>query len=329
MIDYKEVVKKDGKKLVFWNMEDFLVDFYNLSCPEELPSKITTSGTQYIVHCPFCAKEGHTKHKLYIKDDLSVGHCFVCTRAFINVTTDIKFKVDAWKPIKSYFLPTWNLVKLSDPTWSLDKLEYECEDYDEKGYQYLVGRNPYLKYLWRVLGFKFLDGNVVMPFFYKGEVFYYQIRFSTKSSNIRYFFPPIEGGHKPPYIIEHGDNKKFIVCEGVYDAASLLIQAPSYTPMAILGSHVTDYQLGFLREYIPKEIVVYMDDTEKSKGVAQKIKSVIDYCPIRIIKSGGEDPEECMIRKMNTEPGSEVGWIDKLFEPKKFKINVPNFFRRK
>lgn len=324
MIDYKEIIKKDGKRIVFWNMEEFLMDFYNASSPEELPGKLTNSGTQYIVHCPFCAKEGHTKHKLYIKNDLSVGHCFVCTRAFINVTDNISFKVEALNPIRNFFMKSFEVVKLTDPEWSLDKLKYECEDYDEEGYQYLIKRNPYLKYFWQMLDFKFLDGNIVMPFKYHGEVFYYQIRF-TGNSKIRYFFPPIQ--KKPPFVLEHGENKKFIVCEGIYDAIALLIQAPTYTPIAILGSSINDYQLEFLREYVPQDIIVYMDDTEKSRGVAQKIKSVIDYCPIHIIKSNGEDPEECMIRKMNTSPGSEIGWIDKLFEKKKLEINVPNFFR--
>lgn len=328
MIDYKEIVKKDGKRIVFWNMEDFLMDYYKSTTPEELPRYLTNSGTQYIVHCPFCASQGHTKHKLYIKNDLSVGHCFVCTRAFINVTEEIDFKVEVLRPIKNFFQKSFEVVRLTDPEWSLDKLRYECDDYDEGGYQYLVKRNPYLKHLLPMLGFKFLDGNVVMPFKYRGEVFYYQIRF-VGQSKIRYFFPPIPGGSKPPYILEHGDNRKFIICEGIYDAISLLVQAPGYTPMAVLGSHITDYQLEFLREYVPEEIIVFMDDTEKSKGVAQKIKSVIDYCPIHIIKSGGEDPEECMLRKMKNNPGSEIGWIDKLFEKKKLEIHVPNFFRQR
>jgi hypothetical protein len=146
-----------------------------------------------------------------------------------------------------------------------------------------------------------------MPFKYRGDIFYYQIRFTGKNNKIRYFFPPIS--KKPPYIIEHGANKKFIIVEGVYDAISCLIQAPSYTPMAVLGSSISDYQMYFLREYVPEEIVVYMDDTGKSKAIAGRLKSVIDYCPIRIIRSDGEDPEECMIRRMEKRPGSEIGWI--------------------
>ena len=51
----------------------------------------------------------------------------------------------------------------------------------------MIKRNPYLKDLYKILGFKFWDGNVVMPFFDpNGEVFYYQIRF-TGNSKIVYF----------------------------------------------------------------------------------------------------------------------------------------------
>lgn len=145
---------------------------------------------------------------------------------------------------------------------------------------------------------------MVMPFYYHGELMYYQIRF-TGNSKIRYFFPPISA--KMPYIIEHGDNKKFIICEGVYDAIACLLQGPSYTPMAVLGSSISDYQLGFLREYVPEKILVYMDDSEKSKSVASKIRSVIDYCPIDIIWSDGTDPEEKMVDRM--KKGKDLIWI--------------------
>lgn len=50
-----------------------------------------------------------------------------------------------------------------------------------------------------------------------------------------------------------------------------------------------------------------MDETKISKRIADRLKSKIDYCPIKIIESDGEDPEECMKRKMNY--GGEVNWI--------------------
>ena len=54
-----------------------------------------------------------------------------------------------------------------------------------------------------------------------------------------------------------------------------------------------------------------MDETDISKKIAGKLRSEIGYCDIQIIPSDGEDPEECMKRKMLTN--SEIGWIDERF----------------
>ena len=308
-MEYKEIRNKSGKVLVFCNFEELLTDFYGVKDMNQVEPHVNNQG-EYVIHCPFCKKEGHRKHKLYIKSDLSIGHCYVCDRVYINVTdeVDVSYRIpsgiSSWLPTDSGF----KLIKLEHEYWSLDRFKYEFDDYDERGYNYLVSRHPFMAELYKILDFKFVDGNIAMPFKYHGEIFYYQIRFSGKS-DIRYYFPPLPGGGKPPYIIEHGDNKNFIVCEGVFDAIACLIMAPDYTPMAVLVSSISDYQIEFLREYVPDKIIVYMDDTEKSIGVASKLKTIVDYCPISIIKSGGEDPEECMVRRMKT--GKELQWITK------------------
>lgn len=305
MIDYKEVRRKNGKVLVFCKLEDLIKDFYEESSIEDAESHLNGNG-EYIIHCPFCKAEGHTKHKLYIKSDLTVGHCFVCCRDYVNITDEIKLEVNA-PSFGNYFniSSVVNLVKLEDPNWTIDMYNYEFDDYDEKGVNYLLSRHQFMGELYKLLEFKFWNGNVVMPFKYRGEVFYYQIRFSNKNSNIRYYFPPISA--KPPYIIEVGDCKKIIICEGVFDAIALLIQAEGFTPVAVLGSSISDYQLSFIREYAPNEILVYMDDTEKSINIANRVKSCIDYCPVNIIKSDGTDPEENMIKRINS--GQELRWI--------------------
>ena len=301
MIDYKEIKKKDGSILIFCDLNELLKEFYGT---EEYQPYVNSTG-EYIIHCPFCKEEGHTKHKLYIKDDLSVGHCFVCNRSYIGVTDEIKFETKMPEFYTSFQKPFEVVGLRDDQPWNLNRLQYEFDDYDEKGFQYLVGRHKYMAELYKILGFKFWNGNVVMPFFYHGKPFYYQIRF-TGDSKIRYYFPPVSS--KPPYCIETCEHpKKFIICEGVFDAISLLIQAPSYTPFAVLGSSISDYQIGFLREYIPEKILIYMDETKISNGIAAKLRSIIDYCPIEIIKSDGEDPEEHMIRRMNM--GANLQWI--------------------
>ena len=50
-----------------------------------------------------------------------------------------------------------------------------------------------------------------------------------------------------------------------------------------------------------------MDETNISIRIANKLKSVIDYCPIKIIKSDGTDPEETM--KMRMRCGYNLQWI--------------------
>lgn len=303
-MEYKEVTRKsDHRVFVFCSFEDLLKEFYGVGTMEEVEPHAVNH--EYIIHCPFCKEEGHTKHKLYIKDDLTVGNCFVCGRAYVNITDNIDTSYQLSENLYGFKFNTGlNLVRLSDPLWTLDRFKYDFDDFDQKGYDYLLSRHGFMKDLYKALDFKFWDGNVVMPFKYHGEVFYYQIRF-TGNSKIRYFFPPIS--NKPPYIIEHGDNKKFLIVEGVYDAIAGLIMAPSYTPCAVLGSSISDYQIEFLREYVPTEILIYMDETKISARIANKLQSVIDYCPIHIIKSDGEDPEENMKRRLRW--GKTLQWI--------------------
>ena len=304
-MEYKEVKKRDGQRLIFCNFEDLLKEYYGVSSIEEV-EPFQNSTNEYIIHCPFCKEEGHTKHKLYIKSDLTVGHCFVCTRTYVHVTdqVDTSYKIPDFFPL-FHRKHGVELVKLSDPVWSLEKYKFESDNYDEAGINYLTGRHQFMTELYKILDFKFMDGNIVMPFKYKGEVFYYQIRFSGKNNKIRYFFPPISA--KPPYIIEHGNCKKVIICEGIFDAIALLIMAPEFMPVAILGSSISDYQLDFIREYVPDEIVVYMDETEISKRVARKIQTTIDYCPIRLIRSDGQDPEEKLKERLKFN--KRLNWI--------------------
>ena len=77
-MEYKEVTSKRGQVLVFCKFEDLLKEAYNVTTMEEVETH-KNQNDEYICHCPFCKAAGHKKHKLYIKSDLTVGHCFVCT----------------------------------------------------------------------------------------------------------------------------------------------------------------------------------------------------------------------------------------------------------
>lgn len=317
MVDLKEIKRKNGDIVVFCRFEDLLKEAFKVKTMEEVETH-KTNNDEYIIHCPFCKAEGHSKHKLYIKGDLTVGHCFVCTRAYMNISDTVDLEVKT-PDFLSKFMghQEFKPVFLSDPTWTLDRYTYEFDDYSKIGLDYLVGRHGFMRDLYKILGFRFLDDNVVMPFFYHGEVFYYQIRF-TGNSKIRYYFPPISA--KPPYIIERNDNKKIIIQEGVYDAIANMIMAPEYTPISVLGSSISPYQIEFIKEYAPTEILVYMDETKISKRIADKLKAAGMFCPIHIIKSNGEDPEEHM--KAILKRGGNLQWItsEKFNEGKLFKV---------
>lgn len=291
-MDYQEWRKKDGTIIVLCSLEELLMNHYEASSLTELLPHVKSSG-EYAIKCPFCSKEGYEKEKLYIKDDMTVGHCFKCHRAFMNVTEDIEFTIKTPTIGKSNH---HDLVKLSNDTWTLDMYDKEFTENDKIGEKYLASRHKYLPMLSKLLKFKFSNHNVVMPFFFHGELIYYQIRFTNKNP-IRYFFPPITD--KPIYAIECNDCKDLVICEGIFDAIGILLMYPDKTPIAVLGSTVSDYQIEMIRTYHPRSIKVYMDETKLSIGIIKKLKSVIDYAEYSIVKSNGEDPEEKLIKLIN------------------------------
>ena len=316
MFEHVEINRKNGSRLIFCNFDDLIKESCQVEDIEQAGLTKTQNG-EYIIHCPFCRDEGHTKHKLYIKSDYTVGHCFVCGRTYVHVTNEIKFKVDIPSGISEFGFsrPPLKIAELTDPNWTLDKFEYDFDDSSEGGERYLFSRHKYMKDLYKLLDFKFWDGNIVMPFKYKGKVFYYQIRFSGVGhgdSRIRYYFPPVS--EKPPYIIDHltpsGEPcKGIIICEGVFDAIACLILAPNYIPVAVLGSSISDYQMDFIREYTGiDKIVVYMDEIDISKRIADRLRRTID-CPIHLVYSDGQDPEEKLKELIRWGDGREINYI--------------------
>lgn len=292
IMEYQIWKRKNGSEIVLCNLKELLVEQLNVTSLLEARSRLNSSG-EYAVKCPFCSSEGYEKEKLYIHEDLEKGYCFKCTRTYINVDDEIRYDIRI--PVCENSSSV-SLVKLNDPIWSLNAFENEFDEYDGIGYNYLVTkRHKFMSQLYKVLNIKFHDHNPVIPFYYRGELIYYQVRF-IKSKRIKYFMPPIS--HKPIYSIEHGNNKKLIISEGVFDSIANLILYPDRTPISVLGSSVSDYQIEMIRNYCPEDIVIYMDETRISYNVKKKLERVINYCPISIIRSDGEDPEENLKKRI-------------------------------
>jgi hypothetical protein len=295
--DAIEIKGKNGNHIVVFDLKEYVNS-------EMDANRYSETKDDYMVTCPYCVdayktnssyKETYTKYKLYVKKDLSIGHCFRCGKIFVG--NDDSIDVDVPKIEEPISMRDFNLVKLNGSLWNL-KLFDTFDDYDEIGYNYLINkRHHYFDKLYKLLNIKFSNHNPVIPFYFNGQLIYYQIKMAFGESKLPYFSPPIS--HKPAYILEHGDNKKFVVSEGTFDAIADMILFPDRTPFSILGSSITDYQITMLRTFVPEDILVYMDDTELSKKVADKISRYIDYANISIRYSDGQDPEEYLKYKIS------------------------------
>lgn len=330
---YEEVNSRSGKKLVFGKLSDLLMKYYKVSQVGDLDQYRSNYQDQYIIRCPFCASEGHTKEKLHIlpnppgTEKFETGYCFVCGRTFIHVSDQVEvyYKIPEFIGSNKEF----RILPMTDNMWTLKKFEKEFKPFSLPGVKYLENRNPYLKDLWKPLGFKFFEDHVVMPFYTPdGQLIYYQIRFidATTHDSIRYFFPRTES--KPPYIIHSplADPEKLIIVEGIFDAiAAMIACGGKYVIIGCMGSKLSDYQLEFIRHYyIPKKILIWMDETEISKGIAKRLKGVFNYSNMVILVSNGPDPEEILVHRYRH--GLKIPWISEdLGDVVTKKLLIPNF----
>lgn len=314
---YKEIVSRKGKTIVFGKLDELLKNYYHVRTIDSLDQYRSNYKQQYIINCPFCQQEGHTKKKLHIypntpgNDDFTEGYCFVCGRTFIHINdeVDVNFKSPDFLGTNKPF----EFIPIEDKFWTLEKFNNEFDSYSEKGVRYLVNRNPFLKDLWKPLGFKFYEDHVAMPFRNpEGEFIYYQIRFidATKNFGIRFHFPKIAA--KPPYIIHssNADPEKIIICEGIFDCIAAWIQCGGkYVCIALMGSKVSDYQLSYIQHwYMPRKIIFWLDETKLSLEVSNRFKTVFDYSEMKIFRSDfGFDPEEILNHRLRV--GKKIIWI--------------------
>lgn len=329
---YREIETRSGKKVVFGKLSDLLMNYYKVTQVGALDQYRSNYQDQYIIRCPFCEREGHTKEKLHIlpnppgTEDFDSGYCFVCGRSFIHTSNKVEVNYRVPNFLKGV-CGEFEILPMTDKIWTLKKYEREFKPYSALGVKYLEKRNPYLKDLWKPLGFKFFEDHIVMPFFSPdGKLIYYQIRFIDADTNdsIRYFFPRTES--KPPYIIQtsEANPEKLIFVEGIYDAiAAMIASAGKYVVIGCMGSKISDYQLEFIRNYYtPRKILVWMDDYKLSGGIAKRLKSVFNYSDIKIISSNGPDPEEILVHRLRH--GLKIPWITEDYGEQK-KLSYPKF----
>lgn len=270
---------------VYVKLSDYIED------PQYKIEGVKDSPNEYVRKCSYCMKNyNYQKPKLYIKKDLSVGHCFHCDSVFLNrqlqesevcteVTRMIRFK--GFNKKRDFSLPEF------DATYY-----FESKDEDKKCIEYLHNRNPKLNY--SDYGIKFRRGKVVIPFYLYGKVVYYQIRYLNPVGSMKYFNPVIP--NKIPYILPTRPvGHKVVLVEGCFDAfAAEHLFPKDYAIIALLGKTVTEYQISLLRDFRVDDFTIYLDKTELSRNLVSKLKEVDDFsiAKYRIIGSDGTDPEE-------------------------------------
>jgi hypothetical protein len=249
-------------------------------------------GVNQYVECPICSTPELTpgysdkrRRKLYT--DGYIGYCFRCHRTFLNPRPDPGDMVSVREPNLGTKVVNYNVPEL-------DGTEFNSfSDLNESGLHYLRSRNPiFTKDFCKSVNIKSVPNGVVIPFYLDGNLVYYVVRFIHTSFTHRYMMPPTH--NKPLYIPNLVSKKKFILCEGVFDAFACLLLYPDYTPCAVLGSKITENQLHYLSQrFNPTNILIYMDDSGRSNKNLEFIRrNWRGMYDIDIVESDGTDPEE-------------------------------------
>lgn len=258
----------------------------------------------YIITCPFCLQEhidrgqpGYNKQKLYIKKDKTVGYCMRChtiyVRYFDAVTDNIKL----------INVPDFHTVEYDHiekiPTHYSQGLDFynNAKELSPALIEYLKGRrsSAVINNL-DIIKFRcYNDREILIPFYYMGELIYYQINY-TNPVRLKYKNPPVK--RKPLYILREG-KPTVVISEGIYDAIANLDLFPDTTSIALLGCDITDYHIWMLRRLCPSKIYIFLDDTKLSTELATKLNNSLlaSYCEIIVVQSDGTDPDEYLKMK--------------------------------
>lgn len=292
----------------------------------------------YRVVCPRCLERnvgkgepGYNHRNLSISNDMTIGHCYRCDGVFLDASRYLTQEVD--KPqidldlghIDSEF--EVNKVNLDILNTSVPL------ESDMKALSYISNRNKYLVPSDYYLMYK--PNKIFIPFYYNGELIYYQIRYIEPfNPNMKYFSPPVD--NKPIYI-PLSKGKYFwdiaaptILCEGAFTAIALrCIVGDEYNVVSLLGKTITEYQAKMLENIGISDVYIMMDSTDLSYNVKRLRYSFLKNSTI--IESDGSDAEELLkayginiclnyinkykIKIPNVSLSKKVTMANELFEP--------------
>ena len=254
---------------------------------------------EIVCTCPYCSSESrkadptyhyqkYLKKKLYITKDFKTGFCHRCRATYITDEFDIRYEIPDLSREIGITSVTELDFSITDPKMpNLLQLSAEI-NLSQEHKNLLYKRNPYIPSLQSDLKLNsFGKDKVILPFYYKGDLIYYQ--FWQPGQIPKYRFPRSKA--KPLYIC--GElKKKAVIVEGVFDAIACRILYPDRTPIAILGCSMSIAQEIMLRSLMFYEIEIRLDESSLSWELYNRLAPRLDFTDFTVYESDGTDPEE-------------------------------------
>lgn len=269
--------------------------FVNLVKLIEQDPDVKMSNGEFRLECPVCRDLGYSsyKRKLFVKNDMTAGYCFRCGTTFINkfdINYNKNFNFRTIKPKPKDF---------KEEAINVD--EYlNASDYNKDGLDYLKSRRQWLYDNYKKVGFRFRNDRLYIPFYKDGTVdsgvIFYQSRFyNPEKSGKRYLIP--KSTNKPIYFSPNGNNSSdtLILCEGPFGAIAISNSYPNFRCGAVMGSHISEYQLWLLEKLKVKNFILYFDNMEINNKAKSILANKFPDANFMLLESPKGDPEDDLI----------------------------------
>ena len=257
----------------------------------------TTSSGEYVIHSPFYDDK---KGKLYINKESGVwidfkggeqGNFLKLVKEYLDLSSyqeAIKYLVTNYD--LRYEEKEDEIISPDNRKIMIDFIKNEKIKLFGKGdnlgifgkiaYNYAKSRKldesyyPTMGYIFNP-GSKF-DRRVLVPFFENGKIVYFIARAIDKTNKLRYLC--IEKLDSKDFVFNIDKiNEEVIICEGVFDAASITVDQPATCLLS------ADIGINQLTKLFSKKIkrIIYVPDSDRTGKLKmdRNIKKFITYCP--------------------------------------------------
>lgn len=249
--------------------------------------------------CPLCKLEKERElGQIYEKRNVQVSgdfaFCFRCKTKF----------VDTEKAVKTNDFTELDFMEVEEKQVSFE--ETDCsfiwdllEEVPKNVMDYLLKRNPYLSK--DFIESLFISGDknrIIIPFFSKDKIIYYQFRY-IRHGKLKYFNPPTS--YKPFWYKSYSPLKPTLIVEGVFDALAILCVTNEYNVLASIGSTISTKQFEKLMTMNVSSITVFMDDLNKTFDLCKKLRYKKYKGPLYYIEAFYDRDSEELLKSYGKE----------------------------